>query len=67
MKREEHFAGPVTVTSFGADNYAWHPNGDDGTAAPDGPAVVRAQSGGAGARYVLPRASVTVVRGKLSH
>jgi hypothetical protein len=55
------------VTSFGADNYGWHPKGDDGTADPDGPAVVSRQNGGAGTRYVLPRASVTVVRAKLSN
>jgi F5/8 type C domain len=65
-KRRQYFAGPVTVTSFGADNYTWHPNGDDGTADPDGPAVVSRQRGGADARYVLPRASVSVVRGMVN-
>ena len=59
------FTGPVTVTSFGAGQYTWHPSGDDGTAEPDGPAVVSEQRGGADARYVLPRASISVVRGKV--
>jgi hypothetical protein len=69
-KGMRYFAGPVTVSSFGADNYTWHAgapggNGAEGNADPDGPAVVSEQRGGADARYVLPRASISVVRGKV--
>ncbi len=66
-KSARHFEGTVAVTSFGADNYVWHPsaNGEDGTADPDGPPAASKQVGGEGAVYVLPRASVTVVRGRI--
>lgn len=37
--------------------------GENGYANPDGPAVSSNQSGGKGVEYVLPKASVTVLRG----
>ena len=64
-RRDRAFSGPVQMTSFGADNYLWFPNGASGYADPDGPAVSSEQPGGASTEYTLPRASVTVLRGTL--
>jgi hypothetical protein len=59
------FEDPVTQISFGNEEYAWHRNGANGFADPDGPATTSTQSGGQGAQYVLPKASVTVLRGRV--
>jgi hypothetical protein len=61
--RNRYFSGNVDQISFGADNYTWHANGQDGNADPDGPAVSSNQNGGKGVEYELPTASVTVLRG----
>ncbi len=61
------FSGPVDLISFGSAQYQWHPAGADGYAQPDGPAVkVRIKGEGANTEYILPKASITVIRGKVS-
>ncbi len=60
------FAGSVTQTSFGRDQYRWRPRGARGFPSPDGPPVSTAVPGGAAASYVLPRGSITVLRGTVS-
>jgi len=62
---ERSFTGPVSMVTFGSAQYQWHANGPNGYAAPDGPAVGSTVTGGRGAKYTLPAASVTVVRGKV--
>ena len=64
-RRERAFSGRVSMTTFGADNYVWLPNGAASHADPDGPASSSEQPGGVGTRYTLPRASITVLRGAL--
>jgi hypothetical protein len=59
-----HFAGPLTQISFGAEQYLWHPDGPESHPDPDGPPT--RQTGTAADAIVLPRASVSVVRGKLN-
>src|SRR2546421_457449 len=67
---DSHFAGSVDVVTFGSEQYKWHtdlkliPVG--GSADPDGPAVRSTISAGVDTIYVLPKASVTVIRGKLA-
>jgi len=58
-RSNHYFAATAKQVSFGADS----PNGQNGHAAPDGPAVKSDQPGGKGAEYTLPRASVSVLRG----
>jgi hypothetical protein len=58
-----YFQGSVRQVSFGAENYTWHADGANGYANPDGPAVVSTQVGGRREEYVLPPASITVLRG----
>jgi hypothetical protein len=60
------FVGPVSVTTFGKEQYQWHPNLNGGTADPDGPAVKSTVKGEPGTKFTLPAASVTVIRGTLS-
>jgi hypothetical protein len=60
------FAGPVSVTTFGKDQYRWHPDLNGGTADPDGPAVKSTIKGEPGTKFSLPAASVTAIRGTIS-
>jgi hypothetical protein len=66
-KRETgFFSGPVSLTTFGKDQYQWHPDLNGGTADPDGPAVKSIIKGEPGAKFPLPAASVTVIRGTVA-
>jgi len=60
------FSGLVSITTFGKDQYQWHPNLNGGTADPDGPAVKFTIKGEPGTKFSLPAASVTVIRGRVS-
>jgi|HubBroStandDraft_6_1064221.scaffolds.fasta_scaffold02252_2 hypothetical protein len=61
---DDFFAGLVSVATFGSDQYQWHPNLKDGTADPDGPIARSTITLAPGATFQLPKASVTVLRGK---
>jgi len=64
--RIAHFEGPVSMVSFGAEQYVWHPDGAKSYADPDGPAAsstIHAENGGT---FTLPKASVTVLRGRVN-
>jgi hypothetical protein len=65
-KRETYFAGPVSMVTFGSEQYQWHSNLKGGTADPDGPAARSTVDGGTNTIYTLPKASITVLRGKLA-
>ena len=58
------FSGPVTMISFGSEQYMWHSVGATSHADPENPPVSHMLSGGPEGRFTLPRASVTVLRGK---
>ncbi len=60
------FSGSLNVTTFGKDQYQWHPNLDGGTADPDGPAVKSTIKADAATKFTLPAASITVIRGTVS-
>jgi hypothetical protein len=60
-----YFGDGVTQAAFSREDYVWHPDGASGYADPDGPAEISTQPGGASAKYVLPVASVTVLRGSI--
>ena len=60
------FSGPVSVTTFGKAQYAWHPERNGGTADPDGPALKSTVNAGSSTNFTLPAASVTVLRGTLA-
>ena len=60
------FTGPVRVVSFSSEQYAWHSAGANSYPDPDGPPAVAEAAGGRQAEFTLPRASITVLRGKAS-
>jgi hypothetical protein len=60
-----HFAGAVTMVTFGAEQYVWHPEGAKSHADPDGPPSSISMNVKGSAGFTLPKASVTVLRGKL--
>jgi hypothetical protein len=61
--KQRHFHGPVNMVTFGSEQYKWHSNINGGRADPDGPAA--RSTGYPSTRYTLPKASVTVLAGKL--
>ncbi|MGH9472420.1 MAG: glycosyl hydrolase family 5 [Terriglobales bacterium] len=60
-----YFAGAVRQVTFGREQYVWHADGPGSYVDPDGPAVASQQAGGAAAEFVVPKASVTVLRGRI--
>jgi membrane-associated phospholipid phosphatase len=64
--RQSSFSGPVTVTTFGSDQYVWKDEGPASHADPDGPPIAMMVVGGPQATFTLPKASITVLRGKVA-
>lgn len=64
-KSDRYFDGQVNRITFGADQYQWRPNRENGRADPDGPQAKSTVTGGKDAVYSLPKASITVLRGKI--
>jgi len=63
-KTESSFADPVARITFGKEQYQWHSAMSEGYADPDGPASRSTLTGGAD-QYLLPAASMTVLRGRI--
>jgi hypothetical protein len=63
--RERFLSRSVTQVTFGAAQYQWHPNGKDGYPDPAGPTLTSTVQGSQGALYTLPKASITVLRGRV--
>ena len=64
-KRRGFFAGPVDVVTFGSEQYVWISDGTNSHADPDHPPVAIRVVAGAQTTFTLPKASITVLRGKL--
>jgi hypothetical protein len=64
--KESHFAGAANTVTFGSEQYQWHSNLKGGTADPDGPAARSTITADMNTLFALPKASVTVIRGKLA-
>jgi hypothetical protein len=60
--RRSAFTGDVSITTWGAEQYVWHPDGVNGSAKPADPPRVTRQTG---SRFGLPPASITVLRGRI--
>ena len=63
--RTKSFSGSVTMLTFGSEQYQWHADGKEGHADPDGPPARSKLKAGKNAEFTLPKASVTVLRGKI--
>jgi hypothetical protein len=64
-KRSAHFTGQLSVVTFGSEQYQWHSNVKGGIADPDGPEARSSVAATKDGTFTLPKASVTVIRGKL--
>ena len=64
--RHGSFTGSVKLTTLGAEQYVWREAGKDSHADPDGPEVARNIAADNETTYSLPKASVTILRGKVS-
>ena len=65
-KASSSFTGPVSMVTFGSEQYQWHPSEKGGHADPDGPAARSTVKGGPSAVYTMPKASITVLRGQIA-
>jgi len=59
------FSGPVAVVTFGSAQYEWKDEGINSHADPDGPPLGVMVTAGPQTTYTLPKASITVLRGRL--
>jgi hypothetical protein len=59
------FAGQLSLITFGSEQYQWHSNLNGGVADPDGPEARSSLAAPQNGTFTLPKASVTVIRGKL--
>jgi hypothetical protein len=65
-KRHSSFSGPVTLVTFGSEQYVWREDGPNSHSDPDGPPVATTVAEGSQAVFTLPQASITVLRGKVA-
>ena len=65
-KRTVGFAGPATVVSFGSEQYVWINDGPNSHPDPDHPPVAASVTADSKTTFTLPKASITVLRGKVS-
>jgi hypothetical protein len=63
---DRFFSGSVALVTFGSEQYQWHPSESGGNADPDGPAARTAVKAGKDTVFTLPKASISVIRGKVS-
>ncbi len=64
-KTDQYFEGPISMVTFGSAQYQWHSAGKEGYADPDNPPLKSTISGLEGSSYILPAASLTVLRGTM--
>ena len=65
-KRNSTFNGPVTFVTFGSEQYVWINDGPNSHPDPDNPPIAKTIEADSQTTFTLPRASVSVLRGKTS-
>ncbi len=65
-KQNVSFSGPVTFVTFGSEQYVWINDGPESHADPDHPPVATTVAAGPQTEFTLPKASITVLRGKVA-
>jgi len=63
---EGAFSEKVERTTFGSEQYQWHPGPGGGRADPDGPAFRSSVSANGGTVYTLAKSSITVLKGAVT-
>jgi hypothetical protein len=66
-KHGQFFIGNVVWTSFGSDQYVWINDGPNSHPDPNLPPAAKPIDANAQTIFTLPKASITVLRGKLSN
>jgi hypothetical protein len=64
-KGQGAFKGPVTLVTFGSEQYVWINDGPNSHADPDHPPVASVITANPQTAFTLPKASITVLRGKV--
>jgi len=64
-KREAAFSGTVAYVTFGSEQYVWVNDGPNSHADPDNPPVATTVMAESGTIFTLPKASISVLRGKV--
>jgi hypothetical protein len=64
-QRTRSFSGPVSLLTFGSEQYVWKDDGANSHADPDGPPVGATIARSAQRNFTLPKASITVLRGRV--
>jgi hypothetical protein len=65
-KKDAFFSGPVTLATWGSEQYEWINDGPNSHADPDHRPVSTKLTGDGGAVFTLPEASITVLRGSVA-
>ncbi|GAC1639263.1 MAG: hypothetical protein NVS9B14_20340 [Candidatus Acidiferrum sp.] len=65
-KRSSFFAGTVSSTSFGSDQYVWINDGPNSHPDPNLPPAAKSLDANPQTIFTLPKASITVLRGQLT-
>jgi hypothetical protein len=65
-KRQASFSGPVSFVTFGSEQYVWINDGPHSHPDPDHPPVATTVPASSQTTFTLPRASVTVLRGRVT-
>jgi len=61
------FSGPVAMVTFGSEQYVWKNDPAHSHADPDGPPAGTTLAGNAQTTFTLPKASITVLRGRIGN
>jgi hypothetical protein len=64
-KQSASFSGAVTFVTFGSEQYVWIDDGPNSHADPDHPPVAATLAATSRTGFTLPKASITVLRGKV--
>jgi F5/8 type C domain len=59
------FSGPVTLTTFGSEQYVWINDGENSHPEPDNPPTAISVAADSNTVFTLPKQSITVLRGKV--
>ncbi|HMH01970.1 MAG TPA: discoidin domain-containing protein [Terriglobales bacterium] len=65
-RRNASFTGPVTLVTFGSEQYVWVNDGPNSHPDPDNPPAASTIAASSQTTFTLPKASVTVIRGKVA-
>jgi len=63
--KHNSFSGPVTMTTFGSEQYVWRAEGAESHADPNLPPLTTNVQATTDFSFILPKASLNVLRGKI--